>query len=127
LKNQLQNLQQGPKSCSDYLQDAKNCTDQLAAVGKPIGDDDFISFVMNGLNSSFISFVTSYSIAPRDHQPSFDDFHDELLNHEMLLNQQRTTAPDQSTFALFSQKPNIRNFQPRNRGYQGYQAAKVST
>jgi hypothetical protein len=35
----------------------------------------------------------------------FDDFQDELLSHEMLLNQLQTKATDSSTFALVAQRP----------------------
>jgi hypothetical protein len=118
LKKNLQNLKQGSTSCSEYLRIAKSSADQLAAVGLTVKDDDLISLVMNGLNPSFTNFITSYSIATREKQLNFDDFHDELLNHEMLLNQQRTIAPDSSTFALYSERPGSgnRNFQ-KNRGY----------
>ena len=36
LKKQLQNMSQGPKSCSDYIQAVKNLADQLGAAGNPI-------------------------------------------------------------------------------------------
>jgi len=40
-----QNLRQGSKNCMEYLQSAKSWADQLAAVGKPIEDDDLISYI----------------------------------------------------------------------------------
>jgi hypothetical protein len=109
LKQQLQSLRQGTISCPEYLQTAKSAADQLAAVDQSIPDGDLIAFVMNGLNPSYNTFITTYSLATRDKLPSFDDFSDELLNFEMLLTQQQRTAaavPDPSTFALFSQKQN---------------------
>ena len=66
---------------------AKRWADQLAAIGKPTDDEDLISFIISGLNPTFNSFVTYVSIAARDNPLSFLDFQDELLNHEMLLNQ----------------------------------------
>ena len=45
IKRQLQNLQQGNKNCADYVQTAKGLANQLAAVGKPVEDDDLISCV----------------------------------------------------------------------------------
>jgi hypothetical protein len=106
LKKQLQTLTQGPKTCTEFLQTAKSLADQLAATGNPITDDELISFIVNGLNSSFTSFITTYSFATRENQISFDDFQDELLSHEMLLNQQQTKATDLSTIALTAQRPN---------------------
>ena len=86
LKKNLQNLKQGSTSCSRYLQIAKSLVDQLAAIGQTVKDDDLISLVMNGLNPSFTNFITLYSIATKEKQLNFDDFHDELVNREMLLN-----------------------------------------
>jgi hypothetical protein len=77
-------------------------SDQLAAVGKPLDDEDIINFIIGGLNPSFNTFVTSFSLTNRD--LNFDDFQNELLNHEMMLQQQQIVAPDATTFALFSQK-----------------------
>jgi hypothetical protein len=79
--------------------------DQLAVIGKPIDDDDLINFVMSGLNPTFNAFVTTFTLLLSRDKPSFDDFQNELLSHEMLLNQQQLAAPDTSTFALFSHKP----------------------
>jgi hypothetical protein len=116
LKKQLQSLHQGSKSCTEYLQIAKECADQLAAVGKPIPDDDLITYLFNGLNSSYNSFISTVSILSRDKQLTFEDFQEELLNHEMLLNHQQAKVADTSTFALFNQKQGNRNFSARPRG-----------
>jgi hypothetical protein len=61
LKHQLQNLQQGSLTCASYLTEAKFLADQLSAVGKPVDDDDLISFIIGGLNPTFTQFITSYS------------------------------------------------------------------
>jgi hypothetical protein len=116
LKTQLQSLHQGSKSWTEYLQTAKECADQLAAVGKPIPDDDLITYLSNGLNSSYNSFISTVSILSREKQLTFEDFQEELLNHEMLLNHQQAKVTDTSTFALFNQKQGNRNFSPRPRG-----------
>ena len=87
LKKQLQNFHQGSKPCAEYLQFAKSWANHLAAIGKPIDDEDLISFIMGGVNPSFNPFITSFFIATRDKALSLADFQDELLNHEMLLNQ----------------------------------------
>jgi hypothetical protein len=53
LKRQLQNLQQGSKTCTKYLNSAKKWADQSATGGKPVEDDDLISFITSGLNPVF--------------------------------------------------------------------------
>lgn len=107
LKRQLQCLSHGSKSCSKYLQGAKPLANQLVAIRKPTDDKDLISFIFNGLNGfnpSFHSFVTSFSLATQDNLLSFADFQDELLNHEMFLQQQQAAVQDPSNFALIMQK-----------------------
>jgi len=122
LKKQLQSLNQGSKSCSDYIQSAKECSDQLAAIGKPIPDEELITYLINGLHPMFNSFITTISIMTRDKELNFEDFQDELMNHDMLLKQQQTKSVDTSTFALFNQKQGSRPFPSRYRGHQGAKA-----
>jgi hypothetical protein len=118
IKRQLQSIRQGSNTCSEYLQSAKVLADQLAAIGKPIEDDDLIHFVISGLNPTFNAFITTFSLLNRDNSLSFDDFQHDLLNHERLLNQQQVVVPDNSHFALFSNKTGTRNFTPRNKMQQ---------
>jgi hypothetical protein len=79
--NKLQSLNQGSKSCScsDYLRTAKSWVDTLADIGKSMDDDDLISFIINGLNHTNNSFITSYTLATRANPLSFTDFHDEVV------------------------------------------------
>lgn len=88
LKRQLQSLTQGSKSCATYLRSAKAIVDQLAAIQKAISDEDLISFIISGLNPTFYTFVTMFTVTTRDKSLSFADFQDEILNHEVLLTQQ---------------------------------------
>jgi hypothetical protein len=68
------------------MQSAKLLVDQLGATGNPITDDELISFTLNGLNSSFTHFITTYSFHTRANGINFEYFQDKLLSHEMLLN-----------------------------------------
>jgi hypothetical protein len=114
LKHQLQNLQQGSLTCASYLTEAKFLADQLSAVGKPVDDDDLISFIIGGLNSTFTQFITSYSFYTQEASMSFFDFRSELLNHKIILNRHAPLnhAPEASSFALFTNRP---KFQPVKR------------
>jgi len=116
IKRQLQNLKQGSMTCSDFLRAAKVWADQLAAVGRPIDDEDLISYIISGLNPTFNSFITSYIFITRDNPLTFEEFRDELLNHEMLLNQQNAAAPDPATFALFTQRTGTKPHQLNLKG-----------
>jgi hypothetical protein len=115
LKRQLQSLAQGSKSCAAYLRSAKAIADQLAAIQKPVDNEDLISYIISGLNPMFNTFVTVFTVTTRDKNPSFAEFQDELLNHEVILNQQQS-ASDISKFAFYTNhqstpsKPSPQNF-----------------
>jgi hypothetical protein len=108
LKRQLQSLQQGSKNCIEYLNMAKQWANQLAAVGKPVDDDDLISFIISGLNPAFISFITAFNFAVQDKEMKFADFQSELLSHEILLENQQhhTLTPETGSFAFYTNKSN---------------------
>ena len=98
---------------------AKSWADQLAAVGKPIDDDDLISFIISGLNPSYNTFITTFNFATRETPLPYDDFEAELLNHETLLeNQNAVASSDSNTFALYSNKQHNRDRKPKFNGPQ---------
>jgi hypothetical protein len=103
LKRQLQSLHQGSKSCTEFLQAA--LANQLAVAGKPLDDDDLISFIISGLNNNYTGFVTVMSFSTRNSNISFDDFETELLSHELLLeSHHHSVPPSPNTFAMYSNK-----------------------
>jgi hypothetical protein len=105
LKRQLQTMRQDSSSCTDHLQMAKSWADQLAAIGKPIEEDDLISFILSGLNPSFNVFITTFNHTTREAPLCHANFESELLNHEALLANQTSNIPTNSTtFALYSHK-----------------------
>jgi hypothetical protein len=99
-------LQQGSKTCSEYLNTAKQWADQLSAVGKPVEDDDLISFVISGLSPVYNSFVVAFSFHVHDRAMTFANFQAELLSHEVLLQSQEhhTLTPETGNFALYTNK-----------------------
>jgi len=64
---------------------SKNLADQLVAAGKPVDDQDLISFLLGGLLSSYTPFVTTFNFASRETDYTFKDFQAELLGYENLL------------------------------------------
>lgn len=85
LKQKLQTLYQGSMKCTDFLEKAKLVSDELAIVGKPLEDDDLMSYIVSGLNPYFNPFITSLSFATRDNNVSFENFLAKLLSYELLL------------------------------------------
>ncbi|KAJ0111910.1 hypothetical protein Patl1_01724 [Pistacia atlantica] len=122
LRRQLQTITQGNRSCSEFMEEAKNLVDQLAAAGKTTDDQDLISFLLGGLRPAFTPFITTFNFACRDKTLSFDDFQAELLSFETLIEAQHNLAPDQHyAFAanqkgkapFFPRKPKQQNTTPK--------------
>ena len=88
LKLHIHTLHQGFKSCLDYITTAKECVDQLAVIGKPVDDDDLITYLIGGLNFTFNPFISSFSFATRENGLTLEDFQAELLSYEALLENQ---------------------------------------
>jgi hypothetical protein len=86
------------------------------AIGKAMEDENPISFIISGLNPMCNNFFTTLSFTTREHGMSFDDFQEQLLNHEML-NKQQTVVADSSAFALFNKRTGPQNFNQK-RKYQ---------
>ncbi|KAJ0007471.1 hypothetical protein Pint_30711 [Pistacia integerrima] len=106
IKRKLQSLQQGSMSCQSFLDEVKSLADELAAVGKPIDDSDLIFSILNGLNSSFHSFVTPYMLLAKEKSMPFSDFHAELLNYDLMQKfHNQSIQPEAGSFALYSYKP----------------------
>lgn len=129
LKCQIQGLLQGSKTCTAYLQDAKNWANQLDAIGRPIDDEDLISFFFSGLNPTFNSFVTTFFMTTTDKSLTSTEFQDQLLSHETLINQQQAIVNEASNFAFFTQHqggPSKQNFHSFNRKPKNGQYSKFS-
>jgi hypothetical protein len=87
--------------------------DQLSVAGKPVDDDDLISFIISGLNPAYNSFVIAFSFTIWTTAMSFSDFQTELLSHEILLESQNhhAIAPETGSFALYSNHSKFFNSQ----------------
>ena len=98
-------MTQSTKSYFEYIENAKNLADQLATAGKPVDDQDFISFLLGGLQSSYTPFVTSFNFASRDTNFTFKHFQVELLGYENLLDvHQFVPGMDSTHFAFVAKK-----------------------
>ena len=105
LKRQMQNLQQGGKNCSEFIEQAKTIADQLAAIGKPVAEEDLISHILGGLNTAYTPFISNCYFAQREKSLSLSDFQSELFAFEALLeNHHRSVQPDLNSFAMVANK-----------------------
>jgi hypothetical protein len=110
LHRQLQTLQQGSKSCAEYVNFAKLLAHQLSTVGKAIDDDELITYILGGLNPSFNPFVVSLSLATRDSSLTVEDFNTELQSIEQLIENQHQSIGTDTSVALLSHKPSSHSF-----------------
>jgi len=106
LRYQLQGLRQGNKTCSNYIHTAKSLADHLAMVGKPVTDEDLISYIIGGLTPRYNAFITSFALLTKDESIPLEDFQTLHLSHEQLLNNQNAETEASSSFALHAQKSN---------------------
>jgi hypothetical protein len=63
LRKQLNKAQKENKTAEVYFNHIKNLADEMAAAGKPLGEDDVISYVLAGLNdeayNGFVAAITA--------------------------------------------------------------------
>lgn len=97
------------------MDEVKSLVDELSAVGKHIDDSDLILSVLNGLNSSFHSFVTTYMLHAKEKSMSFSDFHAELLNYDLMQKfHSQSLQSEAGPYALYSHKPSSKPGSPHN-------------
>ena len=82
LKSRLHALQlEEGGSVFDMLKEVREITNQLAAIGECISDEDIIENILNSLLESYEGFVSS--ITYRENAPSFVEFTSLLLHDEV--------------------------------------------
>ncbi|KAA8517361.1 hypothetical protein F0562_017633 [Nyssa sinensis] len=105
IKRKLQSLQQGSMSCQNFLDEVKSLADELSVVGKPIDDSDLILSILNGLNSSFHCFVTTYMLLAKEKSMPFSYVHAESLNYDLMQKfHSPSIQPKVGPYALYSHK-----------------------
>jgi hypothetical protein len=57
LRNQLVATWKGDMSIASYFSTMRGYTDEMALVGKPLDDDDVISYILNGLDADYNSLI----------------------------------------------------------------------
>jgi hypothetical protein len=88
---QLHTLKKGSMSITEYFHKFTKLVDTLAAIDKPLDEDDITSILLGRLNSEYDSFVTS--VTTRVDPISIDDLYSHLLAHEACL-EHNNTSPD---------------------------------
>ncbi|RVW94165.1 Retrovirus-related Pol polyprotein from transposon RE1 [Vitis vinifera] len=91
LKDHLKNITKDSQSITDYMQSIKTWADELAALGKPLDQEDLIEKVLEGLDENYQSIIDA--VNGRDSTISFDELHEKLINKELSLRNKISPLP----------------------------------
>lgn len=80
---QLSNLKKGSMTSPVYFAKMKGIGDELAAAGKPVGDDQMVSFILSGLDYDYNPLV-SYVVG-RIEPTSLTDLYAQLVAYDTRL------------------------------------------
>eukprot|EP00261_Vitis_vinifera_P039100 XP_019080343.1 PREDICTED: uncharacterized protein LOC109123832 [Vitis vinifera] len=73
------------------MQSIKTRADELAALGKPLDQEDLIEKVLEGLDENYQSIIDV--VNGRDSTISFDELHEKLINKELSLRNKISPSP----------------------------------
>jgi hypothetical protein len=94
LRTQLNKAQKENKTAEVYFNHIKNLADEMAAAGKPLGEDDVISYILAGLNdeayNGFVAAITA--LIKADKYVSLSDLYSQLLSYEARLEDQNSAG-----------------------------------
>ncbi|KAF3776124.1 hypothetical protein EJ110_NYTH49066 [Nymphaea thermarum] len=76
-------FQKQEKTVTEYVTGFKTICDELAAIGKPLSDQDKVYWLINGLGSGYESFMTSILRPPI---PAYIDVVSLLESHDNMKN-----------------------------------------
>jgi hypothetical protein len=90
LRTQLNKTHKENKTVEVYFNQIKNLADEMATAGKPLDEDDVISYMLAGLTdepyNGFIAAVTA--LIKADKYISLSDLYSQLLSYEARLEDQ---------------------------------------
>lgn len=90
IRNQLGEIKKHDLSATAFFNKVKNLADTLSSIGKPLSDEEFTSFILNGLDEDYDSLVEN--INGRDTPMPPRDLYARLLNTEQRLSARRSVG-----------------------------------
>lgn len=75
IKDRLSNLSKGSLIIAEYMQAIKQCTDRLAAMGKPMDNEDIVDQILTGLDYEAYKLIID-DVNARDTVISFEELHE---------------------------------------------------
>ncbi|KAJ0983603.1 hypothetical protein J5N97_011858 [Dioscorea zingiberensis] len=117
IRLQLSNLQKRYMTATDYFHQVKILVATLSAIGKPLQDEEVISYMLAGLGSEYDPLVTS--ITTRTEPISINDLYAHLLSFEMRLEHHNSTFQMNSSANTASRGRGTSRGRSRGRGGRG--------
>jgi hypothetical protein len=103
MRMQLATLKKHSLSAADYFNRVTGITDNLAAAGEPLREDEIIAYLLTGLPEEYDSLVTS--VTTRAEPMSLSDVYTNLLSFEArLINRQEASAAPGSLMANYASR-----------------------
>ncbi|XP_073358178.1 uncharacterized protein [Aegilops tauschii subsp. strangulata] len=90
IRNQLGEVKKNDLSVTAFFNKVKSLADTLSSIGKPLRDEEFTSFILNGLDEDYDSLVEN--INGRDTPMPPRDLYARLLNTEQRLAARRSVG-----------------------------------
>ncbi|KAL7584606.1 uncharacterized protein LOC111888168 [Lactuca sativa] len=103
MKVQLQNLSKGSLSMIDYIQRKWSIADSLAENLHPVPEEDLISYILTGLDSSYAAFATTFMM--QSDNITVDDLVGFLLQEEAQIEHEHTRNAPLLNFVLTVASP----------------------
>ncbi len=100
LKGDIQSIQKGTSSISEYLNRLKHIADSLAALQHLVPDKELVGHALNGLGPEYTNFVVM--MENRELPPTSSKLRSRLFSHEQRLKRTSHHAPPMGDIALLS-------------------------
>ncbi|KAH9793669.1 retrovirus-related pol polyprotein from transposon RE1 [Citrus sinensis] len=120
LKDSLYSLKKGSSKLDEFLKKFKGLCDKLAAIGKPMNDDDKIFQIARALGPKYADFKTAMLTKPP--YPSLKKFINALQNHEhtvIVEKDEEARLGTNQNQAFFGQRGRGRNQRGGRPPYRG--------
>ncbi|CAM8988176.1 unnamed protein product [Rhodiola kirilowii] len=117
IRTQLGALKKLDLSITKYFNTAKSLADTLTSIGQPLRPEEFVSYLLAGLDEEYDSLVES--ILSRDAPPSVQDLYARLLSTEQRIERRRA--------AEISHNPHSANYTRRGGRFSRSGSSSSST
>ncbi|KAL9246072.1 hypothetical protein vseg_019653 [Gypsophila vaccaria] len=88
LKSRFHSLKLGDGTITEFMHAVKTITDDIAQLDRPMDIEDILTVIFDGLDSDLYGPVISV-VKARDTPISFEDLHERLIQHEVIVNQSK--------------------------------------